>query len=1537
MTLHRYLTRLIWLCILPLLLVAAWLAVAHVHHAQNEDDTEARHIAQDLVTTIDHHLTAQIRVLEILAQSPLADQPSRWPELYQQSLGFRKSFGSDVIFADPARHTLFNTRQPFGAASTTLPQHAGRSAMLMALQSKQAAIGDVFLGPVTRKMMVGVAVPGLRNDKAVFVMGTTIDIEQFQRHLEQVALPAGWSLTLQDGTGSPLARRGALTMVSNGEGAAARRYAVKSTVSHWTVVLKIPQVVYLAPLLETTALMIFAILAATLAGVLGGRLAGEKLTQAVASLSKAAGVQTSTPDIAEFAAVRRLIDASLAARDRAETAQRDIEQRFRATFEQASVGIALTSPDGPWLMVNQKLCDIVGYTRAELLAKTFQDITHPDDLGADLAYVRQTLAHEIKTFAMEKRYRRKNGSWVWVRLSCAMAWRPDGSPDYFISLIEDIQDRKLAEEKLRMSDMALKAISQGVIITDAKGHILSANEAFLSITGYPLADMLGRTCGFVQGPLTHPDTLAAMRQARVNMTEFNGEIVNYRKDGTPFWNELSVAPVNNAQGVLTHFIGITRDVTERHQLQAARDEALDRLQKIASRLPGLVYQYRMRPDGSSCLPFANDAIQDIYRVSAASVREDATAVLARIHPDDFNQLLTSVQQSAQHLTPWLEEYRVRFEDGTVRWLLGNAQPQREDDGGTLWHGFIADITERRLAEVEQKRVNRALRLLSDSNVNLTRARHEQQLLDDLCRLVVASGGYLMAWVGVAEHDTEKTVRMVAQFGDGTGYLDELRLSWDDTRANGHGPTGAALRTGTTQVIQNSPDHPRMALWREAILKRGYRSCVALPLSIDGQVLCALTLFSVVPHGFGDEEVGLLEKLAGDMAYGLKSLRARSELERYRLQLEELVAQRTQEIAALNTELVVKAHDADQANLAKSAFLATMSHELRTPLNAVVGLAGLLAGSPLDRRQRDYADKIQLSAQALRALIDDILDFSKIEAGELRLEQTPFSLNAILRTTAAVMGASLNTKPVEAFFDVAPDVPDALVGDALRLQQVLLNLTGNAVKFTETGVIVVSVRCLACEADRTTLQFAVRDTGIGIPEDQLRHIFDVFAQGSTTTTRLYGGSGLGLAISTRLARLMGGRIAVESTVAWGSEFCFTVPLTLGQHDAPVTSDDIPADLKVLIIDDHAWSRQILMQSCAAFGWQATALDSGAEGLQALRHNAADGPPYDLLLLDWRMPGMDGLTMLRLAYATPDACLPLVILMASMFELEQAVAASDDVHIDGITAKPITPNSLLDAVTRAFSGDVSASLTAPQMADGRLSGMRLLVAEDNELNQEVIEQILIRAGAEVVLVAHGLAAVQALRDPDVHFDAVLMDIQMPVMDGYTATRVIRDELGRVDLPIIAVTAFARPEDREKSRLAGMVGHVVKPLNLEDLLDILHKTRQTDKSSQPSQASGLKSFGGDPQIYASLLQKFITHHGGDAARARHLFNAGDTSGATHLIHDLRGMAGILQARELTRLTGATEDALRSGQRQGLSLLFDNLEAALLALGDLARLTSA
>ena len=1171
---------------------------------------------------------------------------------------------------------------------------------------------------------------------------------------------------------------------------------------------------------------------------------------------------------------------------------------------------------------------------------------------------------------------------AWFELSVSRKATEVGEVPRFIVLARDITERFKAKEKMRISDLALKAVSQGVLISAPDGCILSVNEAFLNITGYAEADILGRACAYLQGPRTDPFMVQAMRQAKVKGTEFKGDILNYRKDGSTFWNELSISPVRDEAGEIIHFIGITRDITLRklaedalHQhhhhlegLVAARTAELTTALAESTAAKNLL-QLALSGAGAGSFEWNIESGATLWSPEVWELNglapQDAPVTYETwrqtVEPADLAVLEKNVALAVSKRAPIDVEWQVKLPPGEPpRWLMTRAQPVKENDGRVQsYRGITMNISKRRQAEltlaqyrehleqrvadrtaklmgaeVEQHRLNRALRLLSDCNVAVVHAQSEQELLTEICRLVVEMGGYLMAWVGMAEHDAGKTVRIVAASGDATEYLSSLNVSWDASLAIGCGPTGIAIRTGAAQIAQNCWTDPQMGPWRDAARRRGFQSGAALPLKMKGTVLGVLALYAAEAQAFGDDELKLLQEMVNDMAFGIQSLRERRELDGYHSELEKLVSLRTQEIGTLNTTLAARARDADAANQAKSAFLASMSHELRTPLNAVVGLAGLLAETPLNRRQRDFSDKIQASAQALRAVIDDILDFSKIEAGELRLEQVPFSLADILRTTAAVLGAGLRAKPIEAVFVVGPEVPDALLGDALRLQQILLNLTSNAVKFTEAGAIVVAVRCLTPPEAPLTLQFTVSDTGIGIAPEQLGHIFEGFSQADGSTSRLYGGTGLGLAISLRLATLMGGQIGVDSTLGQGSEFLLEVPLKRGLVKPKVMPEGIPPALCILIVEDHPLTRDALSQSCQTLGWQVTAVDSGAAGLEALRSSVVDDQVFDLMLLDWRMPGMDGLEMLRQAYATPDVGLPRVVLMASMVDLEAAEAASQDLTLEGIVAKPLTPGSLLEAVIRAHTGDDAVMIPTANHQGQRLAGMCLLVAEDNELNQEVVEQILIRAGAQVVLVGNGFEVVDALRDASTDFDAVLMDIQMPHMDGYSATRVIREELGLLDLPIIAVTAYARPQDREKSRLAGMVGHIVKPLNVSDLLDLLVEHGQkAPLVALPLNHSldgldfeaALNDFGGDEKRYGSLLRKFVLQHASNVEEARDLFRKDDHTGVIELLHTLSGMAILLHAKGLSRLASAAEETLRDGYADEMPLLFDELTDAM------------
>lgn len=855
-------------------------------------------------------------------------------------------------------------------------------------------------------------------------------------------------------------------------------------------------------------------------------------------------------------------------------------------------------------------------------------------------------------------------------------------------------------------------------------------------------------------------------------------------------------------------------------------------------------------------------------------------------------------------------------------------------------GYISGLRKK------QTRLNRTLRLLSDCNIAMVHATSERELFNNLCRILSESGGYPVARADLVDHDAARTVRQIAQYRCNETCTRGNLIDWEATQDVVRTLADTAIRSGTTQVSRSFPGEPGMA--RRSDVTPGENDCTwaVLPLIADGQTVGAISLCSENAAAFHREELCLLEELAANLVYGMQSLRAREELVTQRQLLEQRVEQRTQEIAKLNAALETKAEDAQIANRAKSAFVATFSHEIRNPLNAVVGLTRLLADSELNSIHRQYVDNLQLSTQTLSMLIGDILDLSRIEAGALYLEQAPFSLDALLHRVAAVVSSSLRAKRVEMVFDVAPDMPVTMIGDMLRLQQILLNLAGNAAKFTEKGDLIISVQPIAQHDGQITVQFSVRDTGIGIPGEYLGQIFDVFSQGDASRAREYGGAGLGLAISARLAELMGTRIAVESAVGKGTTFSFSVTLAVPEGTPATQAMPEPIGLRLLIIDAHPLVGDILQRLCSASGWHATVARSAAVGLEKLRLSATQGQGYDLMLLDWRTHTRIGVKMLRQAFDGPENRMPPVLLTAACHEAALAADACDGLYVRQVLSKPVTMASFVEAVRCACGINVATELHEDRKTDLRLAAMRLLVAEDNTINQQVIEQLLRQAGADVIVVANGLEAINELRNPGVRFDAVLMDIHMPIMDGYTATQIIREKLGRPDLPIIALTANALSDDIEKSRRVGMIAHLTKPIDIADLLAVLANERQCPQqlgadhgqaSKEPTQlvplpvvdvSAGLASFNGNWNNFTELLQQFVITYRNLAAEVRHHLDAAETAFAMEVLHGMHGAARFLQIRHLASVIAALCTALRQNHGGAAMQSLDELQYAMQTL---------
>ncbi|MDP2768437.1 MAG: response regulator, partial [Giesbergeria sp.] len=513
------------------------------------------------------------------------------------------------------------------------------------------------------------------------------------------------------------------------------------------------------------------------------------------------------------------------------------------------------------------------------------------------------------------------------------------------------------------------------------------------------------------------------------------------------------------------------------------------------------------------------------------------------------------------------------------------------------------------------------------------------------------------------------------------------------------------------------------------------------------------------------------------------------------------------------------HVAEEATRAKSDFLANMSHEIRTPMNAIIGMSHLALQTSLDARQRNYVEKAHRSAVGLLGLINDVLDFSKIEAGKMVIEQTGFQLDEVMDHLANLIGLKTEDKGLELLFHVAPDIPAGLVGDPLRLGQILVNLGNNAVKFTEHGEVVIDIEKVAEDAQGVELHFRVRDTGIGMTPEQCAKLFQPFSQADSSTTRRYGGTGLGLAISRNLAEQMGGRIWVVSTPGQGSEFHFTA--RFGLQDMAVAIPRLDREtlqaMRVLVVDDNACAREITASIAGSLGLQVDTVIDGAAALVAVAQAEQEHRPYSLVLIDWKMPQMDGIETLRHLHAHDLLHVPASI-MVTAYGREEALGEAErrGVALRSVLTKPVMAGQLLDAIGRTLDHkglmEHQAGLIGQdaQAAMQQLAGARVLLVEDNELNQELALELLRHAGMQVELATNGQEALEWL-ERDVHFDCVLMDCQMPVMDGYEATRRIRTDPAMRNLPVIAMTANAMAGDRERALATGMDDYIAKPLDV------------------------------------------------------------------------------------------------------------------------------
>ncbi|WP_372832766.1 PAS domain-containing protein [Pontibacterium sp.] len=1030
------------------------------------------------------------------------------------------------------------------------------------------------------------------------------------------------------------------------------------------------------------------------------------------------------------------------------------------------------------------------------------------------------------------------------------------------------------------------------------------SEGCRALTGYSPQELsIG---GFINySELVHPEDRGPLwDQVQGALRERCPYQVEYRihtRDKEEKWVWEQGCGVFDSDGAFLALEGFITDITDQKRAQDQREtttqaleESRRRLSTLISNLPGIAYRILNTPEWPT--EFVSDGCLELTGYSPQELDHFGLIVF----PEDRERIWQVIQQSLRDGHPYQFEHRVPTRDGTEKWIWTQGCGVYGSDGELqALEGFATDITEQKRVEAQR---NSTTQELAESRRRLT------TLIANLPGVVyrgLDSPRWSVEFVsgGCVELTGYTPEELVA--GEIVDYSD---LMYPEDRDRVLAQTQQSLsekRPYRTEYRIRTRSGEEKWVWEQGCGVFG-------------------------PDGDLQVQEGFITDITEQKRVQAQAQALQEELLTINARLEKQFEQRTAELKASHEELHKAKVAAEQASNAKSEFLANMSHEIRTPMNGVIGMSELLGNTLLSTQQQEYLTLIQQSADTLLRLLNDILDFSKIEAGKLELEEIDFNLRDTLDDTLQTLAMRASEKGLELVGRISPQIPDALIGDPGRLRQIIVNLVGNAIKFTELGEILVDIRPQALKESEVELVFSVRDTGIGIPPEQRQHIFESFSQVDSSISRRFGGTGLGLAISSQLVGMMGGEMSMESTVGEGTIFHFSLVLQRQLGPGTHLPRELSAlyELPVLIVDDNSTNRRILEEMLVNWCMKPMTAASGEDALDKLERARGAGTPYHLILLDAMMPGMDGFAVARRIRGDPNYSDIAIIMLSSVGQSTKS-ASLQDRGIARYLTKPVKQSNLLDAIL-----SLKGLVIQPEAAEASVPGgapLHILLAEDGLINQKVATKLLEQRGHSVVIANDGKQAVEWFeREP---FDLVLMDVQMPEMDGLQATARIRElEAGGAShLPIIAMTANAMKGDREQCLRAGMDDYIPKPIRSQQLYDTIDQvvnaaaseagvstvsdTEVTSPQSSPSKEAqsqevirdtqyldpaevfdpdgALEGVGGDADILKELVELFYDECPKLMSEIHATLAAGDAVALRRAAHTLKGTVAVFAAK--------------------------------------------